>query len=160
MMLPHSFPRQITVFGINPIVNTKFMSYLTFSKLKAYQKAEDFHQKIKELLCSIPRNEQNSLYSRITNNISKAPKYIKEAWLKGKNLNDFVMGMDRVILNNSEFESLIFEARINEFIDKKEHEYFLKKCHELRKVQLEMINNASLYFEKGRVPENWFGENE
>lgn len=132
------------------------MRYLTFSKLKAYKKAENLTKKIKELSKNIPRGVQYDLRMRIRNNSIQTLESIKTVWVKGRKIKEFINHMDEVILNNSELESLLFEAKTNGFVDIETYEELKNECVELRELQLHVINNAAVYFENGKAPDSWF----
>lgn len=132
------------------------MQYVTFSKLKAYKKAKSLSKKIKELAKSIPKIEQNNLRSRIIENSNNTLETLKLIWVKCRIKEDFIYHMDHLIVNNSELELLFFEANMNGYIDAEIYEHLLADCDKLRELQLQMFNNASVYFDEGKAPENWF----
>lgn len=132
------------------------MKYLTFSKLKAYKKASCLSKKLKEISKQIPKVEESNLRFRIKNNTDGTLKFIKLVWLKRHDKEHFIEYMDEVIVNNSELEILLSEIMAKGFINKKIYEEFLNECQELRKYQLAMFNGATIYFEDGKIPENWF----
>lgn len=132
------------------------MEYLTFSKLKAQKKAKCLCQKINLLSNSFPDVKPDDLYSRIRNNSEDALYLLKLVWQERKKRKNFIWNMEQVILNNSEQEYLFLEAKSYGFMNTEIYEEYMEDSRESRSLQLEIINNVSVYFEKGEAPEYWF----
>ncbi len=132
------------------------MHRISYSKLKAYNKAEEFSKKIKDISDSIPKNGLNGLRSRFRNNPSQTLKLIRIACIRGGKFEKFIECMDQVIISNSEFESLLFEIQTKRVISVELCEELMADCEYQRSLQLDIINNASLFFETGKAPESWF----
>ncbi len=132
------------------------MQYLTFTKLKAFKKANELSEKIKILSNLFSGCDQYGLSLRMKNNADSTMRYLKQAWTNGKKKEDFIEFMDQLILNNSELELLLFEGQSYNLIDTDSFGDYMEDCCELKVLLLEMINNVGLYFEKKRAPKDWF----